>query len=115
MTPGHAASVARNQSLFREVNERIEKFAGSSPSPVGAEFLCECGRTSCLEAMPVDVAHYEAIRSSPRRFLVKPGLVQLEVERFVERREAYLVVEKTAAGAAIAAELDPRGRVSGQV
>jgi hypothetical protein len=110
-TSPHAASVARNQSLFREVNERIEKFARGSYSPAESEFLCECGRTSCLEAMPVALGDYEAVRSSPRRFLVKPGHEQLDVERVVERRAAYLIVEKSAAGAAIADELDPRGRL----
>jgi hypothetical protein len=111
LTSPHAASVARNQSLFREVNERIEKFARGAASPTGADFLCECGRTSCLEAMPVELADYEAVRSSPRKFLVKPGHEQLDVEQVVERRKAYLIVEKTDAGAWVADELDPRGRL----
>lgn len=115
VTSPHAASVARNQSLFREVNERIGKFAQGSSSHVGAEFLCECGRTSCIEAMPVALRDYEEIRSSARTFLVKPGHEQLEVERVVVRRDAYLVVEKIAPGAEIADELYPRSRVPDQV
>jgi hypothetical protein len=40
---------ARNQALFREVNERIEQL----PEELGADehdrLICECGNTDCMK------------------------------------------------------------------
>lgn len=47
---------------------------------------------------------YERVRSSPARFLVAPSddHVLADVERVVERRATYFVVEKVGAGAELA-------------
>ena len=75
---------AHNQALIREVNERIEAIAARAAPP---EFLCECADERCIETIELSIAEYEAIRSSPLRFPVKPGHRYSEFERVVEEHD----------------------------
>jgi hypothetical protein len=43
-----AVRAAQNQSLFREVNERIEEL-GESFGTHAREWLCECAHSDCFE------------------------------------------------------------------
>ena len=97
--------VARNEALFREFNERVERLAGDSPR---IDFLCECGDLDCLERLSLTRTTYEQVRSDPRRFVVAPGHEDTDIARVVARREGYVVVEKTADAARVAIEHDPR-------
>jgi hypothetical protein len=99
------AKGAHNQALIREVNERIEQLAEDAAHP---EFLCECADTDCAETIPLSIAEYEAVRSSPVRFPIKPGHDYPEFERVVEENESYAVVEKFGTAGEIAQRLDPR-------
>jgi hypothetical protein len=62
--------LARNQALFREVNERIEATAGNNTK---IEFVCECSDTECIETIDLRLTDYEQIRANPLRFVIKPG------------------------------------------
>lgn len=99
---------ARNEALFREVNERVrEAHAGEDDELIG--FLCECGREECTETVFLSVAEYEQVRAEPTHFIVMPGHEVGDVETPVERRAGrFVVVRKHAAEARIAAETDPR-------
>ena len=107
MKDAHAEKGAHNQALIREVNERIEQVAEDAAHP---EFLCECADTNCVEVIELSIAEYEAIRSSPVQFPVKPGHDYPQFERVVEDHEHYAVVEKVGEAARIVARLDPRSR-----
>ncbi len=102
-----ARQVAQNESLYRDVNERIEEVSGRWESET-ASFVCECGVVGCGAMVEVEVPAYEAVRRNPRRFVVYPGHEQLEFERVVEERDGYKVVEKLGRGAEVAEDLDPR-------
>jgi hypothetical protein len=97
-----------NESVFREVNEGIERghWPGEENSPVS--FRCECARLGCNELIELSPREYERVRSDPRRFIVLPGHERLEVEIVVERRPGYLVVEKLDQAGEKAVESDPR-------
>ena len=99
---------ARNEALFREVNEEVarleQRLEGRAP-----QFVCECATESCAERVAVPLATYERIRSHPRRFVLKPGHEQENLERVVETGGGYVVVEKTAAAGIVAERTDPRG------
>jgi hypothetical protein len=99
---------ARNQSLFREVNERIEDLA--SPASF-AGFVCECMNETCDEQVSLTLEEYEHIRSDSNRFLVLPGHNVSEVEEVVETSDRFLVVAKLGAGRPVAEEFDPRQRI----
>ena len=92
---------ARNEALFREVNERIRDLSLMNAAP--AEYLCECGRPECMTAFPVPLEHYKAVREHDLRFVVRPDHVDPDLEMVVELAEQYAVVEKIG-GAAAAVE-----------
>ena len=102
-----AARAARNESVFRELNEQLEAAAPGGPSDVKG-FVCECADMSCTAVLAVPLGEYESIRANPQRFVVAPEEihVDLTVERIVERRPAYWVVEKIGLAGEIAEELD---------
>ena len=87
---------ARNEALFREVNEsiaRLEEEYGSTPDqPV---FICECPDDGCTERLPaLDLRVYRRVREQPRLFIVLPGHEDPQLARVVERHRDYLIVEK---------------------
>ena len=101
---------ARNEALFREVNERIVElesgYEGEDSALMG--FVCECPREDCSETIDLTRAQYERVRGDPQWFLVLPGHEDADIAHVVERNEDYLVVEKTGEAAEVAAEQDPR-------
>lgn len=106
----HQARAARNQSLFREVNERIEGLRNRPPT-VFELFICECCLDGCSKTVSLTIEEYEGIRAHPVRFAVLPGHVDLDVERVVKSVDGrYEVVEKIEQAARVATRLDPRGR-----
>jgi hypothetical protein len=104
---------ARNEALFREVNERVEEvsnqlsgFADEESTTTG--FVCECSTERCIELVEITPAVYEAVRRDPRRFLVLPGHEDLNVDRVVEKHPGFFVVEKFGDASNVAIERDPR-------
>jgi hypothetical protein len=106
--PTRAERQGRNESLFREVNERIAELNQAFDVEGRSEFLCECTREECKEPISISIAEYENVRNESTRFFVVPGHEDESVERVVERNDRYLVVEKIGEAAEEADELDPR-------
>jgi hypothetical protein len=101
--------IGRNEALFREVNERIERVSGALQT--GSDtltILCECGDPSCAEHVETTAAEYERIRNESTLFFVRPGHAKLDVEQVVEHHDQYDVVRKNGEAAEVARELDPR-------
>jgi hypothetical protein len=86
--------LARNQSLFREVNERIEAIADDNEV---IEFLCECSNTDCADTIELEVREYERVRSNATWFVIKQDHDLPQVERVISRADGYAVVEKLVA------------------
>ena len=100
---------AKNQSLFREVNEKLEGLAQAfALFAETSSFACECADTKCVARIELSLSQYEQIRSASNRFAVLPGHVYPDVERIVAEHETFCVVEKIGAGAAVAEAADPR-------
>jgi hypothetical protein len=85
--------LARNQVIFREVNERLRGLADAVPDGT-TEYLCECSNTDCVEKIELRLFEYEAVRARPKMFFIRPGHERPEVERLVEENGRYVVVEK---------------------
>jgi hypothetical protein len=100
---------ARNQSLYREVNERIEDLNKRFDAALsaGATWVCECADTECSEPMELTLGEYEQLRSHPNRFAVLPGHVLDTLQHVVDTHDGYVVVGKVGCAAAFAGELDP--------
>jgi hypothetical protein len=92
------ARQARNEALFREVNERITELDESAQAwsiEGTADVFCECGaEDGCGERLTVPVRVYEKVRRQDDRFLVKPGHETPEIETAVEWNDEYVVVDK---------------------
>ena len=102
--------VARNESLFREVNERIKEAHEEEATGSESEFLCECGDPECTEPVSLTLREYEEVRREPTHFAVRPGHEDPEVEKVVAWSERFAVVAKTDPQAArIVTREDPRG------
>ena len=85
--------IARNEALLRSVNERIEELShGVGDNRI--EFICECGRDGCEERLRMTCADYTSIHREDDRFALAAGHQTDELERVVERRETYWVVDK---------------------
>ena len=100
-----------NEAMFREVNERVEDLnRATSGSLTGTfEIICECGNTNCLERITVPVSDYERARSNPLHFLLHVGHEDPLVERVIENRETFVIVEKEGVDVEQVAEAtDPR-------
>jgi hypothetical protein len=100
-----------NEALFREVNERLkERMEDDSAWALPSEWICECADPECTERIEMSLLEYEDLRSAPTHFAVAPNRehVFTDVERIVEEREDYWVVEKLGDAAEIAEETDPR-------
>jgi hypothetical protein len=99
---------AQNQSLFRRVNQQlVDLNQAFEPVAQSSLFVCECARIDCVQQLEMTLSEYEAARRSPVRFIVAPSAdhVLPDVERVVEEREAYFVVEKIGQAADVAVRL----------
>jgi hypothetical protein len=106
--PTRAERQGRNESLFREVNERIAELNQTFQVEGRSEFLCECAQEECREPVSISLEEYEEVRRSPVRFFLIPGHEDKSVERVVSRTDRYVVVEKVGEAADEADDLDPR-------
>jgi hypothetical protein len=102
--------IGLNESVFRDVNERIEEAAescGVGDQPLN--LVCEFGNSTCVAQISMTHSEYEALRADPTHFAVAPGHEIADVEVIVERRKGYDVIRKNDEGPAdIARETDPR-------
>lgn len=99
---------AKNQSLFREVNERI---ADQATGPSFSDFICECMDETCDKNVSVTLEEYEKIRSDSNRFFVLSGHEVNEVEEIVDIAEgSYVVVSMLGAGSPVAEHFVRRKR-----
>jgi hypothetical protein len=101
--------LAKNESVFRSVNERIEQIAGTQGTDEHEfAFFCECSNADCTLQLLLTLVEYEEARSDPAVFVVAPGHDLPEIEEVVRRTAGYQLVRKHGEAAELAEELDPR-------
>jgi hypothetical protein len=96
------ARAARNQSVFRAINEELSAANGVGTSN-RLMVACECADVGCVETIAIDVQRYAEIRSDAKHFVVLAGHVYEDVERVIWSRDGYQVVEKTGEAGLVAA------------
>jgi hypothetical protein len=103
-------ALAKNEALFREVNEQVDAIDRQMGPSAGesTEYLCECSRAECVERVRVTRAEYERVRQSPIRFLLAHGHEVPEIETVVEETDRFSVVEKRPGERDIARASSPR-------
>ena len=85
---------ARNEEIFRGVNERIDETAQRHGFDQTLTFHCECANGACTATFDMAAQEYERIAADPARFVVVPTHENGLVETVVERASGYVVVEK---------------------
>ena len=99
---------ARNQSLFRAVNEKLAVSHDFDRQP--QRIACECANLDCVETLDITLAEYRDVRRDATRFAVLRGHVYPEVELVVEHHVGFVVVEKIGKAAEVAsAAVAPAG------
>jgi hypothetical protein len=107
MADERAERIARNEAVFRKVNEGIE--AGHRDS--GREqtaFVCECGLLGCNQLIELTREQYERVRAESHRFVIVDGHEIPDVEDVVDRFDGVVVAEKRPETHHIVEETDPR-------
>jgi hypothetical protein len=89
-----AARSAKNENLFREVNEQIHKLEDQFGGNPLARFICECARRDCTVRIEVILEEYREVRANTTHFMVERGHVDPEHERLVRSNDRFSVVEK---------------------
>ena len=89
-----ADAAARNEEVFRDVNERIDAGADRLEVATPLPFHCECADASCVERIFVTPQDYKGVVDEPFNFMVIPGHENGEIERVVVEHQDFLVVEK---------------------
>jgi hypothetical protein len=98
--------LARNEAMFREINERLESRIQTFPDG-NAELtiLCECADPDCTVRIRISPEAYAAIRTDGRRFIVCEGHERLDIEEVVERNDEYEVIRKRGIAGQVAEQL----------
>jgi hypothetical protein len=100
--------LAKNESLFRMLNEDINGVASSLGGEDPFEFICECSTSGCFERLSLTLAEYERVRQDGTHFLLADGHEDIEIEQVVDQHAEYVVVEKDGVAGLVAADDDPR-------
>ena len=91
------ARAARNELLFRAVNEQIlqmtERFRAQLSD---IDIVCECADASCVGTIRITAEEFVQIRRKPGTFFVLAGHEDSDVEEPVGHRDGYVVVRKPA-------------------
>jgi hypothetical protein len=85
---------ARNQAMFRAINERLTRDDPVSDLTGSHMIACECADPTCVQTIAISASQYEEVRREPRHFAVLPGHVYPDVETVVSESRTYVVVEK---------------------
>ena len=102
---------AKNESRFREINERIERAnEGFAFAFTVDTWICECTHEACAVRLQLSVEEYEDIRSDGTCFLVAPSKrhVCRDIESVTKRSDRYWVVKKNGQAGKLAERADPR-------
>src|SRR5215218_4194306 len=89
-----AEAAARNEEVFRTVNQRIDEGAEKHHVEGQIPFHCECCDASCVEKLSISPQEYERVVEQRFCFVVIPGHQNSAVEQVVQRHPHYFVVEK---------------------
>ena len=100
--------LAKNESLFRTLNENIRGLASELAGSEPFEFICECSTSGCFERVSLTLPEYERIREDGTHFLLADGHQDIEIEQVIARYDRYVVVEKDGVAGLIAEDDDPR-------
>ena len=110
--PSLEARLARNEAMFRAINERIRELAArfDEHDDDVIAFICECADASCKQIIVMSLNDYEVVRADSRAFITVPGheTALSGLSEVVGKRDGYEIVRKRSHAGDVAAALDER-------
>ena len=100
--------LARNEVLFRSVNEAIACSLARELCDTAAGHLASATATA-PDRVSLTLKQYEHVRAEGTRFFVVPGHQDVAVELVVEAEAGFVIVEKDGHAGVVADLADPRG------
>ena len=110
---------AKNEAVFRSLNERVRDVAesidltGVAESRDLEQCMCECADPACTAMINLTSEEYEAVRASPIQFAVLPAHIVPDVETVVGGNERFSIVRKDVGERTHAIATDPRSSGDG--
>ena len=103
-----AERIARNDAVFRKVNEEIREAAERIEVDMKVPFICECADPNCRKLLRLTLEEYRAVRSDARHFINAPGheAAAQGWGEVVARSDGYVTEEKVAVAGEIAEQLE---------
>lgn len=103
-----AERIGRNDSIFRQANDRISEFAEGQQAEESTPFICECADPECQDVVLMPLAEYSSIREGPRLFWNVPGHQASSQgwAQVIETHDSYVVVEKIGPAGEVAEQLE---------
>ena len=96
---------ARNQLLFRSVNEQIVSLTERFQAEISdLDLVCECVDSSCTGTLRLGLEEFGRIDRVKNAFLVLQGHEDRRVEDVVDTRNGYVIVRKRNLAAGIVDE-----------
>jgi hypothetical protein len=89
-----AVRKARNQELFRQVNDTIADLDLLRGDGDSLALICECSSLGCAEPVDVPVSLYATLRNDPTAFIVGRGHEDPEHESVVADHGSFLLVRE---------------------
>ena len=105
--------LARNEVIFRDVNESIAQLAAGFDEDDGYQFICECADAQCLERLTLTRQQYERVRADATTFFVTPGHEDDEIDEVIERRPGFWVVRKLGIAGVVAEKAGDTSPIGG--
>ncbi len=103
---GREERLARNEAMFRVINERLEsRIQTFTDGEAALTILCECADADCTDRIRLSPDTYAAVREDGRQFIVRPGHECLDIEEVVEGNDEYEVVRKRGVAGQVAEQL----------
>ena len=107
MNSSEGEKIARTESLFREVNERIAESAERFDAET--KYVCECADPTCTHRVEATREEYERVREDGATFLLVNGHEDERIEAIVrEDGDRAVVAKRHPLVAPIARKLNPR-------
>jgi hypothetical protein len=82
--------------FFRAVNERIRELGWGYSGEY--DLVCECDDIGCNRALRMRPDEYQALRSDPMQFAVRPGHERAGEDVVLRRSDRFVVVSKRVPG-----------------
>lgn len=87
--------VARNEALFRTVNDEIDRLNDRlGTESQSLTLACECADRDCSEQIEFEPDRYRLVRQDPTLFIVRPEHDAPDTEETIARGHGFWVVRK---------------------